>query len=52
MNILLLVVVLVLLLGGVGPYWGYSSGWGYGPSIGVGGLLTVLLIVWLLGGLR
>jgi uncharacterized protein DUF3309 len=39
---LLIVVVLVLLLVGALPNWGYSSGWGYGP---VGILLVVILVV-------
>lgn len=37
----ILIVILVLLLIGALPTWGYSRGWGYGP----GGLLGVLLIV-------
>jgi hypothetical protein len=36
-----LLVVLVLMLIGSAPTWGYSRGWGYGPS----GLLGVVLIV-------
>ena len=40
MSLLLLILILVLLFGGVGTYprWGYSSGWGYGPS-GILGLI-------------
>jgi len=45
----LLIVVLVLLLLGVLPTWGYSSGWGYGPS-GIVGVLVIILIVMLLTG--
>ena len=41
---IILIVLLVLLLIGALPRWGYSSGWGYGPS----GLLTVVLIVLLI----
>lgn len=37
----ILIVILVLLLIGALPTWGYSRGWGYAP----GGLLGVLLIV-------
>jgi hypothetical protein len=37
----ILVILLILMLVGAIPRWGYSSGWGYGPS----GLLGVLLIV-------
>ena len=36
-----LVILLILLLIGAIPRWGYSSGWGYGPS----GILSVILIV-------
>jgi hypothetical protein len=36
-----LIVLLVLLLLGAFPSWGYSRNWGYGPS----GLLGVLLII-------
>jgi hypothetical protein len=46
---LLLVIVLIVLLVGVGPYWGYSSGWGYGPS-GIVGLLLVVLVIAMLTG--
>ena len=48
---ILLIVLLVLLLIGAFPTWGYSSGWGYGPV----GIIAILLVVWLLfgsGGLR
>jgi hypothetical protein len=45
----ILIVVLVLLLIGALPTWGYSSGWGYGPS-GIVGLLVIVLIIALLTG--
>ena len=45
----LLIVVLILLLIGALPHWGYSSGWGYGPS-GIVGVLVIILIVLLLTG--
>ncbi len=38
---LLLLIVLVLLLVGAVPRWGYNQSWGYGPS----GLVSVILIV-------
>jgi hypothetical protein len=46
MSTLLIIILLLLLLGGVGSYprWGYSAGWGYGPS-GILSLLLVVLIV-------
>jgi hypothetical protein len=48
MGLLLLIIVLVLLFGGL-PHWGYSRNWGYGPS-GFFGLVLVILIVLLLMG--
>lgn len=44
-----LVVILILLLIGALPRWGYSSGWGYGPSGLLGTVLIILLILALLG---
>jgi len=46
MGLILLILLIVLLLGGL-PSWGYSRNWGYGPS-GVVGLLLVILVVLLL----
>ena len=45
----ILLVVLILLLIGALPTWPYSSGWGYGPTGGLGVLLVVLVILLLLG---
>jgi hypothetical protein len=42
-------IVLILLLIGVFPAWPHSSGWGYGPSGGIG-LVVVILVVLLLMG--
>jgi hypothetical protein len=44
MGFILLIVLLVLLLGGL-PTWGYSRNWGYGPAGGVGGLLLLVLVL-------
>jgi hypothetical protein len=41
----ILIVILILALIGMLPTWGYSSGWGYYPSGGVGLLVIVLLIL-------
>ena len=51
MSLLLLIVIVVLLVGGVGSYpsWGYSSGWGYGPS-GILGLILIIIVVMALLG--
>ena len=48
MGLILLIVLLVLLIGSV-PAWPYSRGWGYYPSGGLGTVLLLLLILWLLG---
>jgi hypothetical protein len=45
----ILLIILILVLIGALPNWGYSSGWGYGPS-GVVGVVIVILIVLLLMG--
>ena len=48
MLILLLVILLVLAIGSA-PAWPYSRGWGYYPSGGLGTVLLILLILYLLG---
>jgi hypothetical protein len=45
----ILVVVLILILIGALPTWGYSSGWGYGPG-GLVGLLLIIVVVLALTG--
>jgi hypothetical protein len=45
--LLLLIVLLVLLLGGL-PNWGYSRNWSYGPSGGLGVLVLIVLVFMLL----
>ena len=47
MSLLLLIIVLVLVFGGL-PRWGYHS-YGYAPS-GLSGVLVIVLIVLLLTG--
>ncbi|MBV8864250.1 MAG: DUF3309 family protein [Acidobacteriaceae bacterium] len=46
---LVLIIVLFLLLIGMLPTWGYSSGWGMGyyPSGGLGLLLIIVLVLFL-----
>jgi hypothetical protein len=44
-----LVIILILILIGAIPNWGYSRGWGYGPSGIVGVILVIVLILLLLG---
>jgi hypothetical protein len=48
---LLVVVLLLLAVGGL-PTWGYSAGWGYGPSGIAGALIIILIICLLLGVVR
>jgi hypothetical protein len=45
----LLLIILVLILIGSLPTWGYSRGWGYYPSGGIGLILIILLILVLTG---
>jgi hypothetical protein len=40
----LLVIILILALIGAIPTWGYSRGWGYGPS-GILGLILIIFII-------
>jgi hypothetical protein len=48
---LIIVIVLVLLLVGALPQLGLHEG-GYGPGIGIGGILLIVLILYLLGVFR
>lgn len=45
----ILIILLILLLIGAIPSWGYSRGWGYGPSGVLGVVLIVVVILVLLG---
>jgi hypothetical protein len=45
----ILLVVLVLMLLGALPAWGYSRDWGWGPGGLIGLLLIILLVAFLLG---
>jgi hypothetical protein len=45
----ILLIILILLLVGALPTWGYSSGWGYFPSGALGLIFLVLLILILTG---
>jgi Protein of unknown function (DUF3309) len=45
----ILLIILVLLLIGALPTWGYSGGWGYYPSGGVGLLLVIVIALLLVG---
>ena len=45
----IILIILVLALLGALPTWRYSSGWGYGPSGGVGLIVVVLVVLLLMG---
>ena len=45
----ILVIILILILIGAIPNWGYSRGWGYGPSGIVGVILLIVIILLLMG---
>jgi uncharacterized protein DUF3309 len=45
----ILLIVLILLLLGAFPRWGYNRNWGYGPSGGLGLLLVIVLVLVLMG---
>lgn len=44
-----LVILLVLMLIGALPRWPHSRNWGYGPTGGLGVVLTILVVLLLLG---
>jgi len=45
----LLIILLILALLGSLPTWGYSRGWGFYPSGGLGLVLLILVILLLMG---
>ncbi len=46
---IILLVILVILLIGVLPTWSHSRSWGPYPSGGIGLILLIVIILWLLG---
>jgi hypothetical protein len=46
---IILIVILVLVLIGVLPTWGHSKSWGPYPSGGIGLILLIVLILFLMG---
>lgn len=44
---ILLLIILLLLIGAV-PAWPYSRGWGYYPTGGLGLVLVIVLVLYLL----
>ena len=45
---LIILIILLLLVFGTSPAYPYSRGWGYYPSGGLGTILLIVLILWLL----
>ena len=55
LGLILLIILIVVLLGGIGPHFYSGAPWrpGYGwgtPGIGIVGILLIILIVLLLSG--
>ena len=46
---IILIVILVILLVGTLPTWGHSKSWGPYPSGGIGLILLILIVLFLLG---
>lgn len=45
----IVIILLVLVLIGSLPVYPYSAGWGYYPSGGLGTILVIVLVLYLLG---
>jgi hypothetical protein len=50
MGTIILIILILLVIGSL-PTWGYSRGWGYFPSGGLGLILLIILILVLMGRL-
>ena len=50
MFIILTIVLIIALIGSI-PRWPHSRSWGYFPSAGVGLVLLILLVLFLMGRL-
>ena len=44
---ILLIILLIMVIGSL-PTWPHSAKWGYGPSGGLGTILVIVLILYLL----
>jgi hypothetical protein len=47
----ILLIILILALVGMIPVWPHSRSWGYAPSGGVGLIVLILVIMFLMGKL-
>ena len=45
----ILIIIVILMLVGVLPTWPHSRSWGYAPSGGLGLVVLILLILFLMG---
>ncbi|HTV08995.1 MAG TPA: DUF3309 family protein [Candidatus Aquilonibacter sp.] len=45
---ILLIIILLILMFASFPAYPYSRGWGYYPSGGLGTILLIIVILWLL----
>lgn len=48
---IILIVVVLMVIVGLLPQWRYNAGWGYWPSLVIGSILVVLLVLALMGKL-
>jgi hypothetical protein len=48
MATILIILVVLMLLGAI-PAWPHSRNWGYGPTGGLGLVLLIILILFLMG---
>jgi len=46
--LLILIIILLVLMFASFPAYPYSRGWGYYPSGGLGTILLIIVILWLL----
>ena len=47
----IIVIILIILLLGRGGY-GYTTGWGYGPTGGIGLIVLILIVLLVLGRIK
>ena len=45
----IVIILLILAMLGALPRWGYSRGWGYYPSGGLGLVLVIIIVLVLIG---
>ena len=45
----ILIILLILLLIGAFPRWGYNASWGYGP-VGILGVILIIIVILVLLG--